>query len=163
MVGSVRMNSATQGTVSEQVEGGQNLEFLVDLERRHCSCGRFQDTLVPCGHACAIIFRLEQALYDFLPFYSNFAALHIRNLGVTPIAIGEDGQVDQEMLEIYEEEAELEEVEPPMTSVAAGRPKKLRFRVGANRARTTTGRAAPKCSKCGRPGHYAPRCRYAHT
>jgi len=49
-----------------QIPDGQI--FLVDLTASACSCIRYQDTGVPCGHAVAPIYHLKaRAPIDYMP------------------------------------------------------------------------------------------------
>ena len=58
------MSDTTCGTAVKE-----NRRFDVSLEQKTCSCRRYQDTGVPCGHACAVIRAIGKAPRDFMPDY----------------------------------------------------------------------------------------------
>jgi hypothetical protein len=53
------------GTVNQR-DGSR---FQVDLEARTCSCKRFQDTDIPCGHAISVIYTCGRAPAAYFPAY----------------------------------------------------------------------------------------------
>ena len=63
-VSNAQMSDTTYGTA---VRG--NHRFDVSLEQKTCSCRRYQDPGVPCGHSCAVIGAIGKAPRDFMPDY----------------------------------------------------------------------------------------------
>ncbi|KAA8892724.1 hypothetical protein FN846DRAFT_914969 [Sphaerosporella brunnea] len=46
-----------------------DIVYIMDLENWSCSCLRFQNTDIPCGHAVALIDRLQKSPADIMPSY----------------------------------------------------------------------------------------------
>jgi hypothetical protein len=133
--------------------------YTVDLENASCTCGRFQVNNIPCGHAIALINKLNLQPRDFIPKYfllttykqtytENLVAVNIANL--TPS--GDD---------CY----------PPHLRKPRGRPKEKRLRKGERCRREIAARAAAagaiaavpdnivqRCSQCRGVGHNRTTC-----
>ena len=60
----VQMSDTTCGTAVKGIR-----RFDVSLEQKTCSCRRYQDTGVNCGHACVVIRAIGNAQRDFMPDY----------------------------------------------------------------------------------------------
>lgn len=64
------------------------LIYTVNLASRKCSCRQFFDTDIPCSHAIAVIYRLQQAPIDHMPQYSlipNYLNTYKNNIPVISI------------------------------------------------------------------------------
>ena len=64
------------------------LIYTVNLVSRRCSCRQFFDTDIPCSHAIAVIYRLQQAPIDHMPQYSfiqNYLNAYKNNIPVVSI------------------------------------------------------------------------------
>jgi hypothetical protein len=167
----VEMSDEACGTVFK--DGRQ---WIVDLDAKICSCYRFQDTGIPCGHAVKVIYSIRRDPRDYMlasltlkSWVNTYSSVNLRplernavvELRSTQLAIGNISGIATP--------------EPPMTVVPRGRPATKRKRKGdARRAgakqQAVTGelpnvpdRAPPRCSICNETGHYAPKCRKAHS
>ncbi|KAF8245684.1 hypothetical protein K440DRAFT_529275, partial [Wilcoxina mikolae CBS 423.85] len=62
----VRMESIPGGvgTVTQSRDGKR---YEVNLRTQTCSCKRFQDTKIPCGHAITVMHRIRETPNDYLP------------------------------------------------------------------------------------------------
>jgi hypothetical protein len=144
---------------------------LVNTAARVCSCRRYQENGIPCGHAMTLIFAIGDAIAPYLPeelSVGRWVATY-----ATPLP-----PVDVSVLAVLEDEV----CEPPMTRIPRGRPKKERVRredvrrPRGRRLRRDHGGLLPlgaivaavpdfvrsRCSTCGEPGHNARRCRRPH-
>ncbi|KAF8243675.1 hypothetical protein K440DRAFT_636875 [Wilcoxina mikolae CBS 423.85] len=118
--------------------------FLVDLEKRTCTCLRFQDLDIPCGRAVAVIYRLKLAPIDSMPSYvkletvvsaysGNFPPIRledVRNLAEGHIPSVDNQAAESDMESSGLSEPPLSECEPPLTQIPQGRPRKKRLRTG---------------------------------
>lgn len=114
---------------------------VVDLARRTCSCGKFQEKQFPCVHACAGAVQSRLRAEDFV--HASYATHALRQVyagvvvpvdAATVLADGTTG--------------------PPGDIRQAGRPRKLRLR-----GRGEVDPAAQvTCSRCLRKGHNARTC-----
>jgi hypothetical protein len=164
------------GTVTQR-DGSR---FQVDLEERTCSCKRFQDTDIPCGHALTVIYACDRAPADYFPEYikaqSWVATYSGANIPLVDMEHVKDVHQQGRVLVADEEESDsdddLENCEPPQTRAPRGRPTKKRKRKGDVRrpqrqrmdgVPDIPDRAPPRCSTCKQVGHYARTCRRPHV
>jgi hypothetical protein len=63
----VLMHSIPRGIGVVIQRDGKRLQ--VDLEARTCTCKRFQDNGIPCGHALTVIYTCDRAPAEFFPDY----------------------------------------------------------------------------------------------
>ncbi|KAA8894804.1 hypothetical protein FN846DRAFT_912471 [Sphaerosporella brunnea] len=117
-----------------------DIVYIVDFENRTCTCLRFQDTDIPCGHAVALIRRLKQAPSDYMPSYvKNRTLINSNSEDFPPFDIGDLRSIKQRMLVDSEDNSDtdsdastelseppLDECEPPVTRATRGRPPKKR-------------------------------------
>ena len=52
--------------------------FVVNLDARTCTCSRFREFDVPCGHAISVIYRQNEAPVDYMPSYLKNMARDIQ-------------------------------------------------------------------------------------
>ncbi|XP_060960959.1 uncharacterized protein LOC115723685 [Cannabis sativa] len=102
----------------------------VDLEKRTCTCNRFQIDEMPCGHAVAVMREMNMDPYTYWTVY--------------PIGHQSEWEVPEEVKNIT--------VLPPHERVKSGRPKTLRRKAGWEKDQHN------KCSKCGELGHNKRTC-----
>ncbi|XP_010419363.1 PREDICTED: uncharacterized protein LOC104705068 [Camelina sativa] len=96
------------------------LDFVVDLERRTCSCGKFQMGKIPCRHAIKGAFDIGNDLYEYADdMYSTTSWREYYEETVNPIGIPENewGLPDH---------VEAAKVLPPETRRHPGRRRKRR-------------------------------------
>ena len=126
----------------------KTIHHSVFPETKCCSCGKWQDNKYPCRHAVTYFRKwLEKDLGWILRYevhyyykYKSLQELYKRN--IFPVI------VDQIR---YDNESK-----PPPVRVAAGRPKKKRYR---NRTKFIDQSESPiVCSKCGERGHNRRTC-----
>jgi len=63
-------------TTAEVLQGNKKT-YTVDLARKTCSCGHYQQNDIPCGHAYSIIIALNRAPRDYIP--AVFSTTTLRN------------------------------------------------------------------------------------
>ena len=182
------MHSVPAG-IATVTQTGDGKRYLVDLSSKTCTCRRFQDILIPCGHAMTVIHRIGGTPNNYIPdiakkemwaaaYQDNFPSIdleevemvHVRGrmLGNTSdLESGSDS--DSSVLS----EPPLDGCEPPLTRMPKGRPSKKRKRTGdVRRARKTQRRridipdipdkAPHRCSTCKGLGHNAADCNRPH-
>ena len=143
--------------------------YIVDLARKRCTCGHFQENDIPCGHAFSFILALGESPKSYLPVtfqISTWKATYERN--ITPITL-------DDIPAFIHENPQLP-VEPcfPPTKLRAphGRPKRKRMTRGEQHRRTIraqatlnitepppeSGQGSQQCRKCGNWGHNRKTC-----
>jgi zinc finger SWIM domain-containing protein 3 len=182
----------TSATIGRAKRPQSDIVYIVDLENRSCSCLRFQDTDIPCGHAVALIHRLQKAPADFMPAYvknrtlinsyeQNFYPIDLADVRSIKegIAIQADVNPGRDVEHSSESDSDdsglsdppLDECAPPLTRASRGRPSKKRKRNGENETRRKKGknqgpnavqRAPVRCSTCKGMGHNARTCTQPH-
>ncbi|XP_062093939.1 uncharacterized protein LOC133799974 [Humulus lupulus] len=132
-------------TIEYQVHDQKGINFTVHIHNRTCTCNRFQEDKMPCGHAVAVIAKRILRVHDYCAkFYrtETLKALYQENVHHLPHK--HEWNLPQQ-LDIV--------VLPPKATIPAGRPRKKRIR----------SRGEPKviitCGKCGQPGHNRKTCR----
>lgn len=151
----VQPSSPTEGRVVQP----DGRIFLVDLAAGTCSCRRYQENGVPCGHAMSLIFAIGASVGSYLP--AVLSAAQWAATYTTPLV-----PIDISSLETLADEI----CEPPVTRVPRGRPKKERVR--REDMRCPRGRRLlrergveavwHRCGTCGEASHNARTCRRPH-
>ena len=133
---------------------------------RCCSCGRFQQNGIPCGHAMGLIFCNGNNLEPFLPpFLSTETWRVIYTLKIPTVNMSG-------LMPLEEEECN-----PPLTRVPCGRLRKVRQDkatypassglhfgdMGLTSANVPGGNVTHRCGTCGEIGHNAQTCRQPHN
>ncbi|KAM6543336.1 hypothetical protein CsatB_007783 [Cannabis sativa] len=117
----------------------------VDLEKRTCTCNRFQIDEMPCGHAVAVMREMNMDPYTYCSdYYTKKNWLATYSGTVYPIGHQSEWEVPEEVKNII--------VLPPHERVKSGRPKTLRRKAGWEKDQHN------KCSKCGELGHNKRTC-----
>lgn len=134
-----KVESARKGLAQVYIPDRQT--YVVDLKETTCSCGEFQEFLIPCQHAIAVCIWQGIDPYDYL--HKWFSLEYYR------------AAYSHHMQPIQEEDlvAKWEESGPPLMVTLRGRPKKKRIRREENRTRQNT------CSFCSQKGHNRRNCR----
>ncbi|XP_060974518.1 uncharacterized protein LOC133039630 [Cannabis sativa] len=118
----------------------------VDLEKRTCTCNRFQIDEMPCGHAVALMREMNMDPYTYCSDYykkkKNWLATYSGT--VYPIGHQSEWEVPEEVKNII--------VLPPHEIIKSGKPKTLRRKAGWEKDQHN------KCSKCGELGHNKRTC-----
>jgi zinc finger SWIM domain-containing protein 3 len=180
----VQVTSATMGRVKRPQS---DIVYIVDLENRSCSYLRFQDTDIPCGHAVALIHRLQKAPADFMPSYvknrtlinsyaQNFCPIDLVDVRSLKEGVALQADINRDAAESDSDDSTLsdpplDECAPPLTRASRGRPSKKRKRNGENESRRKKGknqgpnavqRAPVRCNTCKGVGHNARTCTRPH-
>jgi hypothetical protein len=158
--------------------------FLVDLTASTCSCIRYQDTGIPCGHAVATIYHLKaRAPIDYMPetlSRGNWVETYKADMApfdyecFNRLTKLDPNSLHPEVEDVGENENELQPCKPPLTKIPRGRPAKKRVQKGDVRRKgynpsngglslpDVPNKPPPRCSICKGVGHYAPKCRQPH-
>ena len=121
--------------------------FIVDLDKKECTCRGWQLTGLPCVHAIALIGTRRMELEDYVdPYYSvqKFKAAYASP--VPPMPSKEEWEkvdLDFKLL-------------PPLCKRAAGRPRNRRL-VGVEEGGSGS-RGKRRCKRCGGYGHLQKTC-----
>ncbi|XP_062100717.1 uncharacterized protein LOC133806639 [Humulus lupulus] len=51
--------------IEYQVRGEKGTNFTVNIHNRTCTCNRFQEDEMPCGHVVAVIAKRNLGVYDY--------------------------------------------------------------------------------------------------
>ncbi|XP_060965465.1 uncharacterized protein LOC133034401 [Cannabis sativa] len=98
---------------------GMKESWEVDLEKRTCTCNRFQIDEMPCGHAVAVMREMNMDPYTYCSdYYTKKNWLATYSGTVYPIGHQSEWEVPEEVKNII--------VLPPHERVKSGRPKTLR-------------------------------------
>ena len=122
---------------------------IVKLALMWCSCGVWQDTFLPCRHACAVYRKAKSADKNYIlanlidVYYTQGCVQATFKRNIYPVSLDTlayDG-----------------ETQPPQGSTrSAGRPRTKRVR---RRSVYAAAKDSPiSCSKCGKPGHNKRTC-----
>ena len=133
-------------TQFEVKSGLQN--FTVDMEKRHCSCRKWDTTGIPCAHAISCIFfnRQKAEQYVHRCFHvSTYKACY--ELVLAPI----NGQ------NMWRPSG-VQPVQPPIKRRPPGRPRKKRTREVGEPAGRRAG-ISKQCRSCGQIGHNKRSCK----
>jgi hypothetical protein len=118
--------------------------YVVDLERRRCTCGEFQNHGVPCAHAMSFLREIGSAPRDWVPYNLTLEAYRrVYETNLPPIDISN-------LLKRNERD---DAAFPPNTvRKKPGRPQTKRKEAGAQGPRGQT------CGNCGIRGHKTSTC-----
>ena len=135
------MESAEKGLAQVYIPGGS--AHIIDLKEKSCSCGEFQEYLIPCRHAVAVCLWQTEDPYKYvdewysIEYYRRTYAQHMH-------PIREEDLVD-----------DYSDCEAPELTQQKGRPKKRRMRRGKKKSKRNV------CGHCGQKGHNRRSCRNA--
>ena len=123
-----------------QSRPGVDASRIVDLEKRECTCMKFQDLGYPCKHACAAALLAGVDIPSLCIDERRVGALRrVYEFGIIPI--------DMETIPLIP-------IEPPLIKRQAGRPKVKRIR----RRDEDRPKKIHYCSSCGETGHNKKTC-----
>ena len=123
-------------------------KYIVNLNTRMCSCGRFQHYEIPCGHAVVVLQYMKLHEADFCSaFYSlkNFKDASV--IPVEPIPCESTWDIPS-----YISDPKLM---PPSPKRATGRPKLERWKGFAD---VKFKRTKSTCNRCHQVGHNRKTC-----
>ena len=129
---------------------GDTIDCLVNLDKRTCSCGKYDLLKIPCRHAIKAVFfvgREPHILTDLLYIKGSWREAYHKS--INPIAVLEDACSVQE-------DVKFSEVIPPETRRSVGRKRKHIFetvKTKFDHHNDHKGGQLHKCSKCGVAGH----------
>jgi len=161
----VRVVTRTTAQVSQENEK----TYTVDLARKTCSCGHYQQNDIPCGHAYSVIIALNRARRDYVP--AVFSTTTLRNTysqNIQPVTLAE---VD-DLLAQHRLQPNSECLPPLKLRQGQGRPRNRRLIRGSQRKQTARaqallnlkvppperGRGSQQCSHCTQWGHNRKTC-----
>ncbi|XP_062113173.1 uncharacterized protein LOC133824312 [Humulus lupulus] len=120
--------------------------YIVNMEKKTCTCRRFEYDEMPCSHAMAIIIKQKLNCYDYVSYYyTNEAYIATYEDFIMPLG-------DQHSWELPAELTQ-HEVLPPLTKRPAGRPKQTRYRAFSEY------KVQNLCGRCGGKGHNKRTCK----
>ncbi|XP_055835681.1 uncharacterized protein LOC129904162 [Solanum dulcamara] len=126
------------------------IRYIVCLERKTCTCGRFQLDEIPCPHAIAVL--KSKNITDLHPYCSDYykpeALANTYELPMVPMPDKKDWTAPKEILE--------EIVLPPIYKRMPGRPKKGRKKFANEKITSSTN----SCGRCGHEGHNRKTCNF---
>ncbi|KAH0636373.1 hypothetical protein KY285_036130 [Solanum tuberosum] len=129
-------------------EGG--IRYIVCLERKTCSCGRFQHDEIPCAHAMAVL--KKKNIKDVHPYCSDYykhdALVNTYAVPMEPMPDKNDWTAPECVLK--------EVVLPPRYKKMTGRPRKKRNKNPDEKLSTKTN----CCGRCGQEGHNIRTCTF---
>ncbi|XP_062103374.1 uncharacterized protein LOC133814429 [Humulus lupulus] len=126
-------------TIKYQVRDEKGTNFTVNIHNRTCTCNRFQEDEMPCGHAVVVIAKRNMGVYDYCAqFYKTETLKVLYEENVHHLPHKDKWNLPQH-LDIV--------VLHPKVTIPAGRPRKKRIKP----------RGEPKViityGKCGQPGY----------
>ncbi|KAL5548406.1 hypothetical protein UlMin_003637 [Ulmus minor] len=132
--------------VTYHVKGGE-LEGVVDIFNKTCTCKEFDIDKLPCVHAIAAAHHTQVSVYSLVsPYYTK--EYYVLAYGETIYPVGSQSQWD-----VPNEVATRVVLPREVKERKRGRPKTSRFpSVGEFRKRKN------RCGKCGAYGHYKKKC-----
>ena len=129
-------------------EGG--IRYIVCLERKTCSCGRFQHDEIPCPHAIAVL--KKKNITDVHPYCSDYykhdALTNSYAIPMEPMPDKREWKAPDSVLK--------EVVLPPRYKKMSGRPRKKRKKNPDEKITTKTN----CCGRCGQEGHNKRTCTF---
>ncbi|XP_048635017.1 uncharacterized protein LOC125608628 [Brassica napus] len=143
-------------TDSQLLVKGDTIDCFVNLDKRTCSCGKYDLLKIPCRHAIKASFfvgREPYTLTDFLYITGAWREAYQDN--INPISVPEDGWSVPQVVE-------NSEVLPPETRRSLGRNRKRRYEIVEDKIRSSQGSQGGqfrKCSRCGLGGHNRATCK----
>lgn len=118
---------------------------IVNLLSKTCSCLVWQYDEFPCSHAIAALWKKNLSPVDYVStYYTKITYKETYSLTVNPLG-------DKSFWDVCKVDGNVE-VLPPIVRIAPGRPKKKRILSEGEERRTI------KCSCCGQLGHNKRRC-----
>ncbi|XP_050222652.2 uncharacterized protein LOC126672738 [Mercurialis annua] len=118
----------------------------VNIKEKSCTCNRYQEEMIPCKHAAAVLNYKHQDPTEYCSkYFTNEAMLATYAQTVYPVPKKETWEVTAEVEDII--------VLPPIGRTKPGRPKKRRIK-GAEEQKNQN-----KCSRCGYYGHNRKTCK----
>ncbi|KAH0649762.1 hypothetical protein KY284_029674 [Solanum tuberosum] len=124
--------------------------YIVCLERKVCSCGRFQLDEIHCAHAIAVL--KEKIVKDMYPYCSDYyksdALAKTYEIPMVPMPAKEDWSAPEDVV--------AETVYPPRYRRLAGRPRKRRKKNADEKITVNTN----CCGQCGQEGHNRRTCTF---
>ncbi|WZY89101.1 hypothetical protein YC2023_045836 [Brassica napus] len=134
---------------------GDTIDCLVDLDRRTCSCGKYDLLKIPCRHAIKAgitVGRAPSSLTDFMYMTSNWRTAYEET--INPIGVPEDSWVVPDTVRNAS-------VLAPESRRGAGRRRKRRYETVEDKLRSSQGAQEKKrrrCSRCGEENHNRATC-----
>uniref|UniRef100_M1DWJ9 Zinc finger containing preotein n=1 Tax=Solanum tuberosum TaxID=4113 RepID=M1DWJ9_SOLTU len=148
--GSYRRTFVSASTLDGAVYEGA-IRYIVCLERKTCSCGRFQHDEIPCAHSMAVL-KKKKNIKDAHPYCSDYykhdALTNTYALPIEPMPDKSDWIALESVLE--------EVVLPPRYKKMSGRPRKKRKKNPDEKITTNTN----CCGQCGQEGHNRRTCTF---
>jgi SWIM zinc finger len=134
-----KVDSAKKGLAQIYILNGNS--YIVDLKERDCSCGEFQEYLIPCQHAIAACIWEGEDPYSYTHHWYSIENYQLTySWHIHPIR-------EEDLVE------ENSECGAPELAKQRGWPKKTRLR------RREKGGCSHICSHCGQAGHNWRSCR----
>ncbi|KAL5552178.1 hypothetical protein UlMin_002354 [Ulmus minor] len=132
--------------ITYHVKGGE-LEGVVDIFNKTCTCKEFDIDKLPCVHAVAAAHHAQVSVYNLVsPYYTKEYYLLAYGETIYPVRSQSQWDVPNEVVTRIVLPREVKEKK-------RGRPKTSRFpSVGEFRKRKN------RCGKCGAYGHYKKKC-----
>uniref|UniRef100_A0A0D3BIH5 SWIM-type domain-containing protein n=1 Tax=Brassica oleracea var. oleracea TaxID=109376 RepID=A0A0D3BIH5_BRAOL len=134
---------------------GDTIDCLVDLDRRTCSCGKYDLLKIPCRHAIKAgltVGRAQSSLTDDMYTTSTWTTAYQET--INPIGVPEDSWV-------VPDDVQNANVEPPESRRGAGRRRKRRYKTVEDKLRSSQGAQEKKrhrCSRCSEENHNRATC-----
>ncbi|XP_019097426.1 PREDICTED: uncharacterized protein LOC104772544 [Camelina sativa] len=131
------------------------VDYIVDLERRICSCVKFSIGKIPCRHAIKGAFDIGKDLHPYADdVYTITAWRSHYEETINPISVPEEEwRVPQHV--------EDTKVRPPETRRHPGRRRKRRYESAEENIKSSQnsqGSKRHKCRRCGKEGHNKTTC-----
>ncbi|XP_020874789.1 uncharacterized protein LOC110226681 [Arabidopsis lyrata subsp. lyrata] len=130
-------------------------DFVVDLERRTCSCGKFEIGKLPCRHAIKGAYAIGKCIYPYADdVYTTATWRSLYEETINPIGVPEEEwRVPEEVAAAI--------VLPPETRRQPGRRRKRRYETAEDKIKASQQSQLSKrhrCSRCGKEGHNRTTC-----
>ena len=121
------------------------MDFTVNIQNKTCTCRRFQEDEIPCGHTVAVIAKRNLNVYEYCAsFYKTETLKALYQENVRPLPHKDQWNLPQHL--------QITLLRPKIT-IPAGRPKKKQIRSRGENKVTI------KCGKCGQQGSNRKTCR----
>ncbi|KAM6554586.1 hypothetical protein CsatB_012398 [Cannabis sativa] len=120
--------------------------YIVNLEKKTCSCQKFEYDEMPCSHAMAVLTKRNLSCYSYCSYYyTKKAFLSTYEDNIFPLADSTTWDIPDHIKDMI--------VLPPTHKRPAGRPKKQRYK-GVLETKTQV-----KCGSCNQKGHNKRSCK----
>ncbi|KAL3622172.1 hypothetical protein CASFOL_033583 [Castilleja foliolosa] len=134
------------GQIYHLKDGSHN--YVVDLEKRTCTCNVFQVDLLPCSHAIKAISEDNQSLYSYVhAYYKTDTLRKLWSPIIMPVAHPNEWDLPEEISSSI--------VKPPIVTRGPGRP---RFHRVSSTGLASRKRKLASCSRCHGTGHNSATC-----